>query len=53
MTHRDDLDRLLMAWVDDPYSPPAPHYLSQVLERTRRTRQRTGLDLPRKVVPDD
>ena len=40
MTHRDDLDRMLMAWVDDPYSPPAPHYLPQVLELTRRTRQR-------------
>ena len=40
MTQRDDLDRLLSAWLDDPYTPPAPHYLGRVLERTRRTRQR-------------
>jgi Tol biopolymer transport system component len=40
MTHRDDLDRLLSAWLDDPYTPPAPHYLGRVLERTRQTRQR-------------
>ncbi len=40
MTHRDDLDRMLSVWLDDPYTPPAPHYLGQVLERTRRTRQR-------------
>lgn len=40
MKHRDDLDRLLTVWLDDPYTPPAPHYLDQVLERTRRTRQR-------------
>ena len=40
MTQRDDLDQLLSAWVDDPYTPPAPHYLGIVLERTRTTRQR-------------
>jgi Tol biopolymer transport system component len=40
MTYRDDLDRLLSAWLDDPYTPPAPHYLGRVLERTRHTRQR-------------
>ena len=40
MTHRDDLDRLLSTWIDDPYTPPAPPYLGAVLERTRRTRQR-------------
>jgi Tol biopolymer transport system component len=40
MTHRDDLDQLLSTWLDDPYTPPAPAYLSQVLEQTRQTRQR-------------
>ncbi len=40
MTQRDDLDRQLSAWLDDPYTPPAPHYLGEVLERTRHTRQR-------------
>jgi len=40
MTHRDDLDQLLSTWLDDPYTPPAPAYLGQVLERTRHTRQR-------------
>jgi Tol biopolymer transport system component len=40
MTQRDDLDRLLSAWLDDPYTPPAPHYLGRVLERTRNTQQR-------------
>jgi Tol biopolymer transport system component len=40
MTHRDDLDQMLSAWLDDPYTPPAPRYLTQVLERTRHTRQR-------------
>ncbi len=40
MTQRDDLDQLLSAWVDDPYTPPAPRYLGNVLERTRTTRQR-------------
>lgn len=40
MTQRNDLDRMLSVWLDDPYTPPAPHYLGQVLERTRRTRQR-------------
>ena len=40
MTQRDDLDRMLTAWLDDPYTPPAPPYLGEVLERTRRTRQR-------------
>jgi Tol biopolymer transport system component len=40
MNRIDDLDRMLSNWLDDPYSPPAPHYLGQVLERTRHTRQR-------------
>ena len=40
MTQRDDLDQMLSAWLDDPYTPPAPRYLVDVLERTRRTRQR-------------
>jgi Tol biopolymer transport system component len=40
MKQIDDLDHMLSAWLDDPYTPPAPHYLGQVLERTRRTRQR-------------
>ena len=40
MTHRDDLDQMLTAWLDDPYTPPAPGYLGEVLDRTRRTRQR-------------
>ena len=40
MTQRDDLDQMLSGWLDDPYTPPAPEYLGQVLERTRRTRQR-------------
>lgn len=40
MTQRDDLDRLLSTWLDDPFTPPAPHYLGRVLERTRNTRQR-------------
>ncbi len=40
MTQRDDLDQMLSAWLDDPYTPPAPEYLGQVLERTRHTRQR-------------
>jgi Tol biopolymer transport system component len=40
MTQHDDLDRQLTAWLDDPSTPPAPRYLGEVLERTRRTRQR-------------
>ena len=40
MTQRDDLDRLLSTWLDDPFTPPAPQYLGRVLERTRNTRQR-------------
>ncbi len=40
MTHHDDLDQMLTAWLDDPFTPPAPAYLGLVLERTRRTRQR-------------
>jgi Tol biopolymer transport system component len=39
MSQRDDLDQLLSAWIEDPYTPPAPRYLDQVLEQTRRTRQ--------------
>jgi Tol biopolymer transport system component len=33
---------MLTAWLDDPYTPPAPEYLGQVLEQTRRTRQRSA-----------
>ena len=40
MQQRRDVDRLLSTWSEDAYSPPAPPYLSQVLERTRRTKQR-------------
>ena len=40
MNQRDDLDQMLSAWLDDPYTPPAPRYLGEVLERTRHTRQR-------------
>jgi len=40
MNQRDDLDRMLSVWLDDPFTPPAPHYLGRVLERTRNTRQR-------------
>ncbi len=40
MNKRGDLDRMLTVWLDDPYTPPAPAYLGQVLERTRSTRQR-------------
>ena len=40
MNQRTDLDRMLSVWLDDPYTPPAPHYLGRVLERTRHTRQR-------------
>jgi dipeptidyl aminopeptidase/acylaminoacyl peptidase len=40
MTAHDDLDRMLLRWLDDPYTPPAPRYLPEVLERTKRTRQR-------------
>ena len=40
MTQRRDVDRLLATWSEDAYSPPAPAYLTKVLERTRHTRQR-------------
>ena len=40
MEQRHDVDRLLATWSEDAYSPPAPAYLSKVLERTQRTRQR-------------
>ena len=42
MSERDDLDQQLLKWLDDPYTPPAPGYLGEVLERTRRTRQRSA-----------
>ena len=51
MKQRDDLDRMLLTWLDDPYSPPAPHYLGQVLERTRRTRQRPAWTYPERWIP--
>ena len=40
MDQRPNVDRLLSTWSEDAYSPPAPAYLSKVLERTQRTRQR-------------
>jgi hypothetical protein len=40
MTQRPDVDRLLATWSQDAYSPPAPAYLTKVLDRTRHTRQR-------------
>ncbi len=40
MRQTDDLDRMLDAWLDDPYSVPTPRILGKVLERTSRTRQR-------------
>ena len=40
MTQRRDVDRLLTTWSEDAYSPPAPAYLTKVLDRTRHTRQR-------------
>jgi dipeptidyl aminopeptidase/acylaminoacyl peptidase len=40
MNRHDDLDRLLSAWLEDPHVSPAPRYLDDVLQRTRRTRQR-------------
>lgn len=48
---RHDLDRMLTAWLDDPYTPPAPHYLGQVLEQTRRTRQRPAWTNPERWIP--
>lgn len=40
MQQRPDVTRRLEAWREDAFAPPAPAYLSQVLERTRHTRQR-------------
>ena len=40
MKQRPDVDRLLSTWSEDAVWPPAPAYLSKVLERTQRTRQR-------------
>ena len=40
MQQRQDVARRLEAWHEDAYAPPAPAYLSQVLERTSHTRQR-------------
>jgi Tol biopolymer transport system component len=40
MNQSDELDRKLVTWLDDPFTPPAPAYLVEVLDRTRRTRQR-------------
>jgi TolB protein len=40
MNQRDALDRMLSAWAEDAWAPPAPAYLGKVLDRTRRTRQR-------------
>ena len=58
MNQRDDLDRMLHAWLDDPYAA-APRYLGEVLERTRHTRQRRaraaskgGFPWPSSPAPD-
>jgi Tol biopolymer transport system component len=40
MNPRDDLDRMLEAWLDEPYAAPTSRILGRVLERTQRTRQR-------------
>ena len=40
MNQRDDLDRMLRTWLDDPFTLPAPGYLGEVLDRTRQMRQR-------------
>src|SRR5688572_12831949 len=40
MNERDDLDRMLATWLDDPLTLPAPRYLGEVLDRTRVVRQR-------------
>ncbi len=40
MNERDRLDRMLTAWTDETWPPPPPAYLSEILARTRRTRQR-------------
>jgi Tol biopolymer transport system component len=40
MNKRDDLDRVLSAWSDGAWAPPAPAYLDKVLARTRHTKQR-------------
>ena len=55
MKQRDELDRMLDAWLDDPYTAPTPRILRRVLERTGRTRQRrawTSLErwLPMAVI---
>src|SRR5262245_21681082 len=31
---------MLTSWLDDPWTPPAPGYLGEVLDRTRTMRQR-------------
>lgn len=40
MNQRDDLDRMLSPWLDDPLTLPAPGYLGEVLDHTRQVRQR-------------
>lgn len=40
MNPRDDLDRMLGAWLDETYAAPTSRILGRVLERTQQTRQR-------------
>lgn len=40
MNQRDDLDRMLGTWLDDPLTLPTPGYLGEVLDQTRQVRQR-------------
>jgi len=51
MSQRNDLDQMLSGWLDDPYTPPAPRYLADVLERTRATRQRPAWANPERWLP--
>ena len=50
MNQRDDLDRMLSAWLDDPYTPPAPHYLGRGAGADPAHPAATGLGQPRKVA---
>jgi len=55
MNPRDDLDRMLGAWYEEPYTAPTARILRSVVERTRQTRQRqdwVGLErwLPMAVI---
>jgi Tol biopolymer transport system component len=52
MTQRDDLDRLMTAWLaaDAPVQEPE-HLLGQVLARTARTRRRPAWRIPERWIP--